>query len=207
MSYAGSHKSASTAAILLLAAVSWLIGASTAGADERPPVVRVYDTTGDDTGLRTAAIRTAAAIVRDAGISVEWHDCTRAGSQQACRTPRRGDPIVRIMPASRTGFSAGSSSPGLRAVRGDEHLQLGVATLDPVTLTGQMATVFQQPVLRIARRARIDPAELLGLTIAHEVGHLLLRTQAHSAAPGTRPHSAARVMSRRRPRRPRSRRG
>jgi hypothetical protein len=182
MSHAGSHRPACTAAILLLATGSWLIGASTAGADERAPVIRVYDTAASDTGIRTSDIRTAAAIVREAGLSLEWHDCTRAATQPACRNPQRGDLIVRIMPAARTGFTGGTSSPSLRAVPGDEHLQLGVATLDPVTLAGQMATVFHQPVLRIARRARVDPAELLGRTIAHEIGHLLLRTHAHSDA-------------------------
>src|SRR5688572_27294161 len=179
MSYAGSHKPACTAVIILLATSSWLFNGAIAGADPVAPMVRVYDTASGSDTTRTAAIRAAAAIVHEAGVPVEWRDCTRAARQPDCRTPRRGDFIVRIMPAARTAAS-GSGSLQLRSIRGEAALQLGLATLDPVTLSGQMATVFQEPVRRIAHRARIDPAELLGRTIAHEIGHLLLRTPGHS---------------------------
>ena len=181
MSYAGSHKSASTAAIVLFITCAGLVGDPEVSADSRAPVVRVYDTANGDSVSRTAAIHTAAAIVRDAGIPVEWRDCTGAGSQPDCQTPQRGDLIVRIMLTAPRNRSAGSNSLHLRAAPGEEQLQLGVAVLNPATLAGQMATVFQQPVLRIANRAGIEPAGLLGRTIAHEIGHLLLRTRSHSS--------------------------
>ena len=181
MSYAGSHKSACTAGIVLLATCSWLLGGAAVSADSRAPAVRVYDTANSDTIARAASIHTAAAILRDAGIPVAWHDCTGAGSQPDCQNPRRGDLIIRIMPTAPRRTSAAANSLLLRAAPGEEQSQLGVAMLNPVTLTGQLATVFQQPVHRIANRAGIAPAELLGRTIAHEVGHLLLRTRSHSA--------------------------
>ena len=182
MSYAGSHKSACTAGIILLATCSWLLGSAAVSADARAPVVRVYDTANGDITARTAAIRTAAAIVRDAGIPVEVRDCTGAGDRADCQHPRRTDLIVRIMSTPTPGTATGHGSLRLRTQRGEQQLQLGVATLNPVTLAGQMATVFQRPVLQIARQARLDPAELLGRTIAHEIGHLLLRTPGHSSS-------------------------
>ena len=181
MSYAGSHKSATTAVVLLFATCSWLFVSAAVSADSHALVVRVYDTANGDNLSRTTAIRTAAAILRDAGLSIEWRDCTGAGSQPDCQNPQRGDLIVRIVPTPPRRTSAAANSLLLRAAPGEEQSQLGVAVLDPVTLTGQLATVFQQPVLRMANRAGIAPAELLGRTIAHETGHLLLRSRSHSS--------------------------
>jgi len=180
MSYAGVHKPACTAGIVLIATCWWLFGA-VVGADARAAVVRVYDTANGDSASRTTAIRTAAAIVHGAGIPVEWRDCTGAGNHPDCQHPRRVDLIVRIMPTAKGAAGAAANSLQLRAAPGEKQLQLGVATLNPMTLAGQMATVFQQPVQRIAGRAGIEPTELLGRTIAHEIGHLLLRTRSHSA--------------------------
>jgi len=44
-----------------------------------------------------------------------------------------------------------------------------------------MATVFADRVRDIARAAGIDQRVLLGLAIAHEIGHLLLSTNTHAA--------------------------
>ena len=170
MSYAGSHKPACTAGIVLLATCSWLLGGVGVRADARAPVVRVYDTANGDRLARATSIRTAAAIVSDAGITVAWHDCTRPVGQPDCQNPGHGDLIIRIMPTAPHRAGAAANSLLLRAAPGEEQAQLG-----------QLATVFQQPVQRIANRARIAPAELLGRTIAHEVGHLLLRTRSHSS--------------------------
>jgi hypothetical protein len=180
VSHALSHQPACTAAIVLLTS-SWLFCSTVLSADARVPVVRLYDTTSGTGEIRGKALSTAAAVVRDAGIPVEWRDCTRAGSQPGCQQPRLGDFIVRIVPAANPGTVPVRHSLQLRTVRSEEQLQLGVAVLDPVTLTGQMATVFQEPVQRLASRTGVDPATLLGRAIAHEIGHLLLRTTSHSA--------------------------
>jgi len=44
-----------------------------------------------------------------------------------------------------------------------------------------LATVFADRVLDVARGAGIDAGSLLGLAIGHELGHLLLSTDAHAA--------------------------
>ena len=67
----------------------------------------------------------------------------------------------------------------LRTVPGGS-LQLGVAVINPVTLSGEMATIFHEQVRAVAKRSGVDDAELLGRAVAHEVGHLLLRVREHS---------------------------
>ena len=59
-------------------------------------------------------------------------------------------------------------------------LELGVAVINPVTLSGEMATIFHEQVRAVAKRSGVDDAELLGRAVAHEVGHLLLRVREHS---------------------------
>lgn len=48
------------------------------------------------------------------------------------------------------------------------------------TTNGPVARVFFRQVSAFARRYDVDPAAVLGHVIAHEVGHMLLSTPAHS---------------------------
>ncbi len=172
-----SQKLACTALVLSLI----LLAAGSAHADPARRVIRVYDTTDGASDIRTAAIRTAASIVAEAGISVEWRDCTDDSTQDRCQdTRQRHDLIVRIMPAAAPGTVFRGSSLQLRTEPGEVNLQLGVAVINPVTLSGEMATVFHEQVRTVARRSGVDNAELLGRALAHEIGHLLLRARAHS---------------------------
>jgi hypothetical protein len=150
--------------------------------EERPSlIIRVYDTTDTDSLLRAEAIRTAARIVAEAGIFVEWRDCTSTSTEPACQNVRPGrDLIVRIMPEVSPSASFRGSALQLRTVPG-VSLQLGVAVINPVTLSGEMATIFHEQVRAVARRSGVDDTELLGRAVAHEVGHLLLRVREHSA--------------------------
>jgi hypothetical protein len=140
-------------------------------ADESPLVIRIYDTGAATIAQRAAAIRTAAAIVHDAGFVVDWRDCSDRVSASGCEQPRRdGDLIVRIMPTS-LATSRGSAV--------DADFRLGVAVLDPGTRAGEMATVFHDRVEAVAHRTGVNCGELLGRALAHEVGHLLLREMGH----------------------------
>jgi hypothetical protein len=47
---------------------------------------------------------------------------------------------------------------------------------------GVLATVYVDRVLNLVRRLDIDQRTLLGRTIAHEIGHLLLATNRHSTS-------------------------
>ena len=159
-----------------------LVTVADARAESAALIIRVYDTTDTASDVRSEASRTAAAIVEEAGIPVEWRDCTSTSAESACQDVRPGrDLIVRIMPEVTPSASFRGSALQLRSVPGST-LQLGVAVINPVTLSGEMATIFQEQVRAVARRSGVDDATLLGRAVAHEVGHLLLRAREHSAS-------------------------
>jgi len=167
-----------SAALLLAALVS--VDVDARPADSGPLIIRVYDTTDTASNARTAAIRTASEIVAKTGVSVEWRDCTSTSTESGCQDVRPGrDLIVRIMPEVTPSASFRGSALQLRTLPGTS-LQLGVALINPVTLSGEMATIFHEQVRAVARRSGVDDAELLGRAVAHEVGHLLLRVREHS---------------------------
>jgi hypothetical protein len=170
---------ACTATAALLAAMLVTVAVD-ARADSAALIIRVYDTTDTAPGDRTAAIRTASEIVARAGVSVEWRDCTSSSTESGCQDVRPGrDLIVRIMPEVTPSASFRGSALQLKTIPG-ASLQLGVAVINPVTLSGEMATIFHEQVRAVARRSGVDDAELLGRAVAHEVGHLLLRVREHS---------------------------
>ena len=53
--------------------------------------------------------------------------------------------------------------------------------IDPQAGAGTVATVYSDRVAALAREVRIDGADLLGLAMAHELGHLLIGTDEHAA--------------------------
>jgi hypothetical protein len=159
-------------------AVSLIAGfagsAQLSGRASDPLVVRVYDGSAGYSRTRAAAILTAASIAAEAGLVIDWTDCTRTSPVGAC-TDLRGpdDLIVRIVPV------APSGSPGL-LIRNQSRAPLGFSVVDPVVGAGAIAVVFLDRVLPLARRTGVDPGRLLGRAIAHEIGHLLLGTSEHS---------------------------
>jgi hypothetical protein len=161
-------------------AVALLMTVSTASAETNRVVVRVYETAVGDLALRTAAIQTAAEIVKAAGIMVEWHDCTESGRRPVCQDARRaGNFIARIMPVLKAGAAPRRESIEALGTSGDTE-PLGFAVVDPGTHTGKMATAFQNQIDSVARRTGVARSELLGRALAHEIGHLLLGVRGHS---------------------------
>ena len=135
-------------------------------------VVRIYDMTGMDRQRRGEAIDAARAILDEAGVEAEWLDCRRSpgGETTGCDAWRRPtDLIVRLVRGSNE--TGSGSSPAL-----------GVAVIDAPARTGTLATVFVDRLEPVARRSGADATLLLARTIAHEVGHLLLRTSDHGTS-------------------------
>jgi hypothetical protein len=166
--------SCATAAVAvgLLAGVAG--AADSLGNPPASPVVRVYDSSSGHGRARATAIRTAASILSDAGLAIDWTDCTRASRVGACNGLRGpNDLVVRIMPV------AVSGSPGLK-IRDQSKAPLGFSVVDPVVGAGAIAMVFLDRVLVLSQRTGTDAGRLLGRAIAHEIGHLLLGTTAHS---------------------------
>ena len=157
---------------VLLAALALPVAAATVHADERPVVIRLYDIATGDAEGRAAAMRLVAAMMADAGVIVDWRDCSRGGDAHPCRTVRGAhDLVVRIMPA----FVPRTVDAAARDQDGDGDLQLGFAAVDPAGQGNVMATIYYDRVLLVARRAGLGASDLLGRAIAHEIGHLLLR--------------------------------
>jgi hypothetical protein len=155
---------------LLTLAVIATCAATDVSADESRIVIRIYDTGATSTAQRAAAIRTAATILDQAGLTVDWRDCSERLADRSCHQPRRDrDLIVRVMPTLVS-----------RATSVDAGFRLGVAVLDPGTRAGEMATIFHDRVQAVAHRTGVDCGQLLGRALAHEVGHLLLREMGHS---------------------------
>lgn len=121
-----------------------------------------------DENTLSGALDRAELIFRDAGIRLIWLGC-QPGSPRMVACPESGSDgagtlIVRIIPRAVTGFVSRSA--------------LGVAF--PTQRDTVYATVFRDRLLAIAFDGRYSEAVLLGLTIAHELGHLLLGTPTHS---------------------------
>ena len=136
---------------------------------EMPQVtINLYNDARVAEPLLTEARLEAAKIFRRAEVRVAWIDCSsrlaRGTSDPACENPR------------------GPSHLALRIVRwslesGDSVF--GVAFLSPEG-EGTYGNVFYDPVEKLHAEWRIGIASVLGHVMAHEIGHLLLGTNAHS---------------------------
>ena len=115
---------------------------------------------------RTAAEaeRTAADIFKQAGVEIGWVDCY---SSDACRRePGRLELWLHLLdkpPATLSGDALGYALL-THAPRSD----------------GSYAAVSWPVVRQLADSMEIEPGTVLGAAIAHELGHLLLNSHAHS---------------------------
>lgn len=108
-----------------------------------------------------AALDVAKAVFAAASVDITWKVC---GPSECNTPPSPTELLVRFV-----------DSRG----RSLDTRWLGEALIDMQKRTGVMATVFLDRVLHLARTLEIDQRILLGRTIAHEIGHLLLATSAH----------------------------
>ena len=134
-------------------------------------VVRVYNAVGVNDEDLARARDTVRGIFAHAGIDAVWQDCnaaSRAASPDGpCDHSRQPDEVlVRIVAASP---EATTDALGFSAVVVGQP-------------SGSLATVLADRVAQMAGRTHADQGQLLGKVIAHEIGHLLLGTNDHSAA-------------------------
>ncbi len=131
-------------------------------------VVRVYDFAGIADVDRRAALDVAEELLADTNAHVIFRDCpTDVNHPSPCSTALGpGERMVRIM----------NAPPD--AQRG-KTTSLGNAAVDDRTNEGVLATMYADHVAQKAPR-QPDQNLLLGRTIAHELGHLLLGVKGHS---------------------------
>jgi hypothetical protein len=138
--------------------------------------VRLYDSAVVPAADQTVALRAATGVLAAAGIDITWLACGRAesaASPDACAIPLTRDELaVRLV-----------RLPGKPSARGE--LSMGYSLVDTGISGGALATVYVDRVAwlvsQAGRHPAIDGATLLGYAIAHELGHLLLGTNAHDA--------------------------
>ena len=127
--------------------------------------VFVYSTQADvNAEDQQTALAVAKKALSTASVDVVWTVCVPG----TCLTPTPAALKLRILPA--------------RDTSGREAHHLGQALIDARTGSGELATVFIDRTRRLAADLGIDHRLLLGRTIAHELGHLLLATATHGNA-------------------------
>jgi hypothetical protein len=138
--------------------------------------VRVYDMTMVPAADQTAALRAAAGVLVVAGINTAWVICGSSaaaeagGAAEGCERPLGASEVsVRL-----TRLPATPNAHGM--------LQLGYSLVNTQAGEGKLATVFVDRVEWLARPAGADSPTILGFAMAHEIGHLLLGTNAHAAS-------------------------
>jgi hypothetical protein len=117
--------------------------------------------------------KVASRILARAGIEIVWLDCRLEGSDlvkpAACDTRLRPDEItLRILTFPK------NTPRGLRPT-------LGVSLLSKEGGRGSLASVYYDRAVEMARSGGVSPSIVLGHAMAHELGHLLLKTGVHTA--------------------------
>jgi hypothetical protein len=144
--------------------------------------VRLYNYAGVPEDVIRPAEERATRIIREAGVEIEWLDCPLTAAEgtenPACATRPWGpvDIAMRLLP----------SSTKQRLPFGDETL--GFALLPAEGEVGNIAVVFWDDVERLAKESKVERYHILGHAMAHELGHLLLRTLKHADAGLMRAH-------------------
>ena len=110
----------------------------------------------------------AGTILGKAGVDVKWIDCRRPANASVCAMVAESDRLFLTIVTEDKRQMFGEDVLG-RSVPGDPSSR------------GVYARVFYGHIQTKAEQEGVNPAQLLGLAVAHEFGHLLLGPKAHSA--------------------------
>ena len=133
--------------------------------------ISVYDYANVPPKLLRAAEEDARRIFREAGVETGWVTCFPKPEKvqpSDCLTVDASHLIMKILPRA------------ISAPARDRNDVLGTALLDEKRV-GYYAYVFYDSVRRVAEQRKLGHA-LLGDVLAHEIGHLLLRSNSHSVS-------------------------
>jgi hypothetical protein len=145
-----------------------------------PDTARVTISVFNDAFVSQKALRgaedVASRVFASADVQIEWMNCGRASEtaeeQQACAATAFPEHLhIRIIQRSLM-----QNAP-----------TLGLSYLDKDG-SGCQAEVFYQAVAEVVAQSEVNVATILGNAMAHEVGHLLLGTNSHSAEGIMRAH-------------------
>ena len=122
---------------------------------------RVYKSPDLADEILQAALDVAQSVFVAASVQIVWKIC---GPSECNTPPSPAETLLRFV-----------NSRG----RNLDTRCLGDALIDAQKGKGVMATVYLDRVVQLARNLEIDHRVLLGRTIAHEIGHLLLGSSTH----------------------------
>ena len=140
-------------------------------AEPSPParidvVARIYNTARIAPTMTELALNMATRVMIGGAIDVAWKNCDM---RDVCATVPVREFVIRLV---RSRDDAADGRPFV----------LGEASIDVNEQAGALATIYVDRVERMAALSEADTASLLGRAIAHELGHLLLATNAHSSS-------------------------
>ena len=116
----------------------------------------------------------AQAILQKAGVNIVWTDCWVGDRGEAintverCQEPVGGDIVLRLQKTKETDRS--------------RFVSMGFSLVGTPGTAPFLATVYVDRAESVARGAGIDPRRVLGLAIAHEIGHVLLNSSSHASS-------------------------
>ena len=137
-------------------------------AQELTITVRVYNYSQTPSTVLAEAERQAGRILAEAGLKIVWLDCPIVplnSPQNPCPEPIEDSDIrLRIL-----------SAPARNSL---------LDTVFGFAIAPALATVYSESALRFARydENEYEAPAILGCVIAHEIGHLLLGSNAHSVS-------------------------
>jgi hypothetical protein len=148
--------------------------------------ILVYDDVRIHKSTLAAGERQAAGIFRTAGIETVWIDC-------ASRSPNPGplchqilgerEFVLHIVSHGKVSHDKNSyeRSPENSAGKSSRENVFGISFLDADD-RGRYCDIFYDRIREIGASTDADPAQILGAVAAHELGHLLLGSNAHTVA-------------------------
>jgi hypothetical protein len=154
--------------VILATATGLLLSARLAAGKPIPQrlVVRVYNEHGVSRGAVTTAAVTVRSMLKSVAINVVWRDCSPPAAEPSCdRVLSADEVIVRIVVDSQPPASSAALASSLMGQR------------EPACLV----TIWADRVLALAAAGEMNPAELLGRVLVHELGHVLIGSAAHSS--------------------------
>ena len=136
-------------------------------------IIRSYNNFGVPAPDLAAAREHAQAILQEAGVNMVWADCWVGDRQPSnaplrCHEPVGGDIVLRLQ----------KTGEGDRS----KFVSMGFSLVGTAGAAPFLATVYVDRVESVARGAGIDARRVLGLAIAHEIGHLLLNSNTHATS-------------------------
>jgi len=151
---------------LLACSLGWSIGSQ--AADNSRVAVFIYSDVRVPSETLNRAQHQVAKVFARAGVDIMWFNCTvhaTIGSQPRCEpVDHPNSLILRITDHAATATSDSA---------------FGVAFLGAGGI-GQYGDVFWNRVEELRSRSGVDDGAVLGSVLAHEMGHLLLGSNAHS---------------------------